>query len=33
LTRQLPILRSRLVRDEPPLGWVIVDNLRIGATY
>lgn len=26
-------LRSRLVRSEPPLGWVIVDNLRIGATY
>jgi hypothetical protein len=26
-------LRSRLVPAEPPLGWVIVDNLRIGATY
>jgi hypothetical protein len=26
-------LRSRLVRAEPTLGWVIVDNLRIGATY
>ncbi|WP_216908889.1 DUF565 domain-containing protein [Synechococcus sp. CCY 0621] len=26
-------LRSRLVRGEPPLGWVIVDNLRIGVTY
>jgi hypothetical protein len=26
-------LRSRLLRGEPPLGWVMVDNLRIGATY
>jgi hypothetical protein len=26
-------LRSRFVRSEPPLGWVIVDNLRLGATY
>lgn len=26
-------LRSRLVRGEPPLGWVLVDNLRLGATY
>jgi hypothetical protein len=26
-------LRSRLLRSEPPLGWVIADNLRIGATY
>ena len=26
-------LRSRLVRAEPSLAWVIVDNLRIGATY
>ncbi len=26
-------LRSRLVLGEPPLGWVIVDNLRIGVTY
>lgn len=26
-------LRSRLVSDSPGLGWVIVDNLRIGATY
>ena len=26
-------LRSRFVRDTPSLGWVIVDNLRLGATY
>lgn len=26
-------LRSRFVVSTPPLGWVIVDNLRIGATY
>ncbi len=26
-------LRSHLMRGEPPLGWVVVDNLRIGATY
>ncbi|MDM7952901.1 MAG: DUF565 domain-containing protein [Cyanobium sp. CZS 25K] len=26
-------LRSRLVGAEPSLAWVIVDNLRIGATY
>jgi hypothetical protein len=26
-------LRSRLVRAKPTLAWVIVDNLRIGATY
>ncbi|MCP9859090.1 MULTISPECIES: DUF565 domain-containing protein [unclassified Cyanobium] len=26
-------LRSRLVQAEPSLTWVIVDNLRIGATY
>jgi len=26
-------LRTRLVRDRPPLGWVICDNLRIGAVY
>jgi len=26
-------LRSRLLRSEPPLGWVVADNLRIGATY
>ncbi|MCT0207597.1 DUF565 domain-containing protein [Synechococcus sp. CS-1332] len=26
-------LRSRLVGAEPSLGWVIIDNLRIGATY
>jgi len=26
-------LRSRFVGDTVPLGWVILDNLRIGATY
>lgn len=26
-------LRSRFVRGTPNLGWVVVDNLRIGATY
>jgi hypothetical protein len=26
-------LRSHLLRGEPSLGWVMVDNLRIGATY
>lgn len=26
-------LRTRLVADTPSLGWVIVDNLRLGATY
>jgi hypothetical protein len=26
-------LRSRLIRGRPPLGWVLCDNLRIGAVY
>ncbi len=26
-------LRTRLVGAEPSLAWVLVDNLRIGATY
>ncbi len=26
-------LRTRLVSGPAPLGWVMVDNLRIGATY
>lgn len=26
-------LRSRFVAESPGLGWVIVDNLRLGATY
>jgi hypothetical protein len=26
-------LRSRFVQSSPPLGWVMVDNLRLGATY
>jgi len=26
-------LRSRLIRGQPPLAWVLVDNLRIGAVY
>ncbi|MEB3173501.1 MAG: DUF565 domain-containing protein [Cyanobacteriota bacterium] len=26
-------VRTRAVRDRPSLGWVICDNLRIGAVY
>ncbi|MEB3264014.1 MAG: DUF565 domain-containing protein [Synechococcus sp.] len=26
-------LRTRLVGDDPSLGWVVLDNLRIGAVY
>lgn len=26
-------LRTRFLTDPPGLGWVIVDNLRLGATY
>ena len=26
-------LRGRLVRERPGLGWVMVDNLRIGLVY
>jgi hypothetical protein len=26
-------LRSRLVGEEPAIGWVIADNLRLGITY
>lgn len=26
-------LRSRLVGPEPSLGWVIADNIRVGATF
>lgn len=26
-------LRTRLAGDQPPLGWVLIDNLRIGAVY
>ncbi|MFN6132624.1 MAG: DUF565 domain-containing protein [Synechococcaceae cyanobacterium] len=26
-------LRSRWLKGEPSLGWVLVDNLRLGATY
>jgi hypothetical protein len=26
-------LRSQMVRTEPNLGWVVADNLRIGALY
>lgn len=26
-------LRSRWIKGEPGLGWVLADNLRIGATY
>lgn len=26
-------LRSRWLRGEAPLGWVIADNLRVGAVY
>jgi dolichol kinase len=33
LIETLVRLRSRLAGAEPSLGWVIVDNLRIGVTY
>jgi hypothetical protein len=26
-------VRSRWLKGEPGLGWVLADNLRIGATY
>lgn len=26
-------LRSRMVKSEPDLAWVVVDNLRLGAVY
>ena len=26
-------LRTRLVRDRPPLLWVVLDNLRMGLVY
>ncbi|KEF42695.1 MAG: hypothetical protein ER33_03920 [Cyanobium sp. CACIAM 14] len=26
-------LRTRMVGSDPSLGWVVLDNLRIGATY
>jgi hypothetical protein len=26
-------LRSQMVRTEPNLGWVVADNLRLGAIY
>jgi hypothetical protein len=26
-------IRSRLVRGEPPTGWVVADNLRVGVIY
>ncbi|MEB3257725.1 MAG: DUF565 domain-containing protein [Cyanobacteriota bacterium] len=26
-------LRSRVVSDVPPLGWVVIDNLRIGVVF
>jgi hypothetical protein len=26
-------LRTRLIAEEPSLGWVIADNLRLGATF
>jgi hypothetical protein len=26
-------LRTRFIADPPGLGWVVVDNLRLGATY
>ena len=26
-------LRSRLLAGQRPLGWVLLDNLRVGATY
>lgn len=33
LSEVLVRLRTRLLTDPPGLGWVIVDNLRLGATY
>ncbi|MFM7675932.1 MAG: DUF565 domain-containing protein [Synechococcus sp.] len=26
-------LRTRLAGDEPPLGWVLIDNFRLGFVY
>jgi len=26
-------LRTRLVADRPPLGWLVIDNLRIGLVF
>ncbi len=33
LVEALVRLRSRFVASDPPLAWVLVDNLRIGACY
>lgn len=33
LSEVLVRLRTRFLTDPPGLGWVIVDNLRLGATY
>lgn len=33
LVELLVRLRGRLLRSQPPLGWVVLDNLRIGAVY
>jgi hypothetical protein len=33
LVELLVRLRSRCVRGRPPLGWVLIDNLRLGAVY
>jgi hypothetical protein len=26
-------LRTRIVQGRPPLGWLVLDNLRIGLVY
>lgn len=33
LVELLVRLRSRMVRGRPPLGWLMLDNLRLGAVY
>jgi hypothetical protein len=33
LVELLVRLRTRLVKGEPPLAWVMLDNLRIGVVY
>lgn len=33
LVELLVRLRSRFVRGRPPLGWMLIDNLRLGAVY
>jgi hypothetical protein len=33
LVELLVRLRSRFVRGRPPLGWMLIDNMRLGAVY